>query len=347
MFHCSKQKILAASFIFSLSSLFFFENLEVKATSDTFSVEKISIPEENTKDSPINWYEIDSLKNKGKTILLKFNVQNFSSKEKEIFIEPRDAYAQNNQLLDITYPRFPNLDFTKITDPSYQFKQYATTVVDKINLKPGESEIVELNVEIPSVEGDILGAVSFMEKQVSKDSKTNDKNVTTSFLLENEYIIAVHLVGNSQKTKELIFENARPVVEPSRFTVEFDVENIIPSVVKQNITYSILDQNKKAVFSNDESISFKLPPLTQSSYRITWKDEEVKVGHYFLKINDTLLPFEVKKEKISEIKETTNPNNVTIIESENNKKFWIIFLFAGILNTVFIIIVIKAIRKRK
>jgi hypothetical protein len=214
-------------------------------------------------------------------------------------------------------------------------------------LKPGESKIVELNVRIPSVEGDILGAVSFMEKQINKDSKTSGKNVTTSFLLENEYVIAVHLLGNPQKAKELLFENARPVVEPSRLTVEFDVENIVPSVVKQNITYSILDQNKKTLFFNDESISFKLPPLTQTSYRITWKDEEAKIGHYFLKINDTLLPFEIKKEKINEIKETTNPNNVTVIEPDNNKKFWIIFLLAGILNTIFIIIVIKVIRKRK
>jgi hypothetical protein len=341
------NKILTFSLPIFFSLPFFFNNGIVKATEDTFSVKKISIQEENIKENPINWYEIDKKKHSGKNIVLMFSLENRSGESKEIVVEPRDAYAQTNQLLNIVYPNIPNLKYSTITDKTFNFKQYIEEQSTLVFLKPGEIKEIKINLEVPKTIGDTLGAISFKEKSYEDKKKEDEKKIGTSFLLENEYIIAVHLINAIQKEKSFIFEKSRPILEPNRFTIEFDVENVNPSVSSQEVNYSILNKDKMVVFHNESPLSFKMSPMSKTSYRITWPSEEVKKGAYFLKINNTLLPFKIKNDEIKKIESTIDSKQIVTIESDNNNRFWFILIVSILLNATLIIFIFRFIRKNK
>jgi hypothetical protein len=76
----NKMLTFSLSIFFSLP--FFFNSGIVNASEDTFSVKKISIQEENIKETPINWYEIDKKKHSEKNIVLMFSLENRSEKNK-------------------------------------------------------------------------------------------------------------------------------------------------------------------------------------------------------------------------------------------------------------------------
>jgi hypothetical protein len=344
-----RKKLVLSTVLFSsiLFSFYPFNNEPVSASGNSFSVEKISIPEENKTDTFVNWYEIDKNKFSGKEIILKFSLVNHSNENKEILIEPRDAFAQTNQMLNITYPSIPNLKYTKIIDPSFNFKQFVKEKKLIVDLKPNEEKKIEVNIDVPNTKGDLLGAISFKENKLTDDLKKEKENIGTSFLIESEYIIAVHLIDSTQVDKPYIFTKARPYLEPSRFVIEFDVENPTPKVNIQKVNYSILNDDKKTLFSNETPLTFKSPPMTKTSFRVPWADKKAKAGKYFLKINDTLLPFEIKKEKIKDIKDTIEPEQILMIEPNNNIKFWFILIGSILLNAILFIFIFKFIRKNK
>jgi hypothetical protein len=233
------------------------------------------------------------------------------------------------------------LEYSSITDKTFNFKQYIKEQSTLVFLKPGEIKEIKINLEVPKTAGYTLGAISFKEKRYEDEKKEDEKKIGTSFLLENEYIIAVHLINIIQREKPFIFEKSRPILEPSIFTIHFDIENVNPSVSSQEINYSVLNKDKKVVFHNNSPLSFKMPPMSKTSYRITWPSEKIKKGTYFLKINNTLLPFEIKSEEIKKIENTIDPKQIVTIESDNNKKFWYILIGSILLNTTLLIFIFR------
>ncbi|MFD1705230.1 WxL protein host-binding domain-containing protein [Siminovitchia sediminis] len=205
----------------------------------------------------------------------------------------------------------------------------------KIELDGGESKIVRLKVNMPKMEGTILGAVAFQGEGEIEES--NNKGV--SFEIKNEINTVYGIAVNFPTTKNYSFKIGKPFLEPmpSYYAVRLPITMDSPLLLKDvQIDYEVEFKGEKLFFSK-EKIDFA--PMTKTNFSIPFDYEEIEQNKpYILKgtltykdkdgVEQTM---DFKSQFEYTVKKDKNDNKITKVLKAPIEKggfpYWILLLF--------------------
>ncbi|MFD1739609.1 WxL protein host-binding domain-containing protein [Bacillus salitolerans] len=210
------------------------------------------------------------------TVTLQARIINDSEQNLNVIIRSLNAYSGNQGIL---YQTEPVLKGTEIINESFQFQKIATTPTE-VTLEPLQSELVEFTLNIPNINGTLLGSVEF---RVFKGTKELTQKEENSQLLIDQYKainIGVQIdVTDYNETPSM--ELDKPFFSPEQIAIMVPMENSYPVIVP-NIsgTYKIT-KNEDTTFSMTGEIpSFKMAPMTTFHYPIRWSEGTLEPGTY-------------------------------------------------------------------
>lgn len=210
------------------------------------------------------------------TITLQARVINDRKEELYVMIRSLNAYSGNQGIL---YQTQPILEGTVITNDEYQFTKVVKSPTD-LTLAPLESKVIEFSVNVPDINGTLLGSMEFRIFQGTEELTKKEEN---SQLLIDQYK-AVNLgvqvdVTDYQETPVLTLE--KPHFSPEQISVMIPMVNKHPIVVP-NIsgTYEITKQEDKKFSLNGDIPPFKMAPMTTFHYPIRWTEGTLEPGTY-------------------------------------------------------------------
>lgn len=216
---------------------------------------------------------------KGKTnetVTLQARVINDSEKELNVTIRSLNAYSGNQGIL---YQPEPILEGTAITNDEYQFTELVKNPTE-ITLGPLESTIVEFSVNVPDINGTILGGMEFRVFQGTEELTRKEEN---SQLLIDQYK-AVNLgvqvdVTDHSETPVLTLE--KPHFSPEQIAIMIPMENKHPVIIPNTSgTYEITKQEDQAFSLKGDIPPFKMAPMTAFHYPISWSEGTLEPGTY-------------------------------------------------------------------
>lgn len=212
----------------------------------------------------------------GSTVTLQAKVINDSEKELNVTIRSLNAYSGNQGIL---YQPEPVLEGTAITNEDFQFNR-ATTIPTELTLDPLESEVVEFTVNVPEINGTLLGSMEFRVFQGTEKLTKKEEN---SQLLIDQYR-AVNLgvqvdVTDYKETPSLNLE--KPTFSPEQMAIMVPMGNNHPVIVP-NIsgTYKITKSEDESFSLTGDIPSFKMAPMTSFHYPIRWSEGTLEPGTY-------------------------------------------------------------------
>lgn len=204
---------------------------------------------------------------------LEFTLVNNEDKDKEIIVEVVDSYTAPGGI--VQYSAVGPED-SEITDENYKMSKYVTLEENVIKLKAGETKNVKLNLNIEKLDGVILGAVSFKEKEEEKIAEDNG-NDKSDFTIESEVNIIIGIKVDFG-TKQLVeMEIGDPFVEvmPALHIVRLPMELKNTSPKKFNFNYKV-EKEGSVMFEDEMNIDFA--SKSKAHIRLPWRAESIESG---------------------------------------------------------------------
>lgn len=199
---------------------------------------------------------------------LEYLVTNKTKNKQEINVKVLNAYTSPNGVIQYETTETEN---SKIIDSKYEMKQYVKAP-EKITLQAGESKIVNLMVDIPNIEGTILGGVGF---QIEGEKETTKKQ-GMSFEFKNEINTVYGIVVNFPTNQNYEFKFDEPHVDPmpNYYAIRLPITLDSPLLLKNvDIEYEVLFKGKKLFFSKN-TIDFA--PMTKTNFSLPFEYNEIK-----------------------------------------------------------------------
>nr|WP_304215072.1 DUF3324 domain-containing protein [Fredinandcohnia onubensis] len=280
--------------------------------------------------------------NPNETVTLQTRVINDSRKELTVKIRSLNAYSGNQGII---YQEGPILEGAAITNDSYHFKK-VTTNPSEVDIDPLESKVVEFTINIPEINGTLLGSMEFSVFQGTEELTQKEEN---SQLLIDQYK-AVNLgvqvdVTDYKETPALTLED--PLYSPEHMAIMVPLDNSHPVIVP-NITgsYKVTKRNDESFSLAGDIPSFKMAPMTAFHYPIRWSEETLEPGDYnvtfTLDVNGKTQNYEeslpIKNEEIKETQEKMEERGEVEITPQTFP--WTIVII-GVLVVVIIILFLK------
>lgn len=242
------------------------------------------------QDENIDHYISITTKKKSLNQVVEFLVTNRTNEKQIIDIEILNAYTSANGVIQYAAKESDN---NKIINPKYEMKQYIEGP-SQVELQAGQSKIIRFKVNIPDMDGTVLGGVAFKGEGDHEQTKTKG----VSFEIRNEintvYGIAVNF-PISQKDYE--FKFGKPFLDPmaSYYAIRLPVTLDSPLLLKDvDINYEVEYKGEKLFFSK-QKIDFA--PMTETNFSIPFEAKEIKQNKpYTLKGEITYVDTNGKKQ---------------------------------------------------
>lgn len=245
----------------------------------------------------------------GETITLQARITNQSEEPLKVLIQTFNAYSSDN---GIVYQAEPTLEGTKILDKNYQLKQHVTTPAE-INLAPLESKMMEFTVNVPDINGSLLGSMQF---RIFKGTKALTEEGEKSQLLMDEYRALNYtvLVDIRDDGKEPSLHVTTPHFSPEQADIKVPFENQHPAVIK-NISgsYEITNPEDDTFTVKGTIPTFNMAPMTVFEYPYQLENATLRPGTYTVK---TILNVDGHKQTFKE--DITIENNALKEAQEND-----------------------------
>ncbi|MFT4416217.1 WxL protein host-binding domain-containing protein [Fredinandcohnia humi] len=210
------------------------------------------------------------------TVTLQAKVINDSEKELNVTIRSLNAYSGNQGIL---YQTEPILKGTAITNEEFQFTKVVKNPAE-LTLGPLESKVVSFSVNVPDINGTILGSIEF---RVFKGTEELTKKEENSQLLIDQYKavnVGVQVdVTDYQDIPVLTLE--KPHFSPEQIAIMIPMENKHPVIVPNILgTYEITKQGDQDFSLKGDILPFKMAPMTVFHYPIQWTEGTLEPGSY-------------------------------------------------------------------
>ncbi|MGO4886173.1 WxL protein peptidoglycan domain-containing protein [Anaerobacillus sp. MEB173] len=245
--------------------------------------------------------------NPNETVTLQARVINDSDKELNVTIRSLNAYSGNQGIL---YQTEPILEGTAITNDEFQFTKFVKNPKE-LTLSPLGSEVVEFSVNVPDINGTLLGSIEF---RVFQGTEELTKKEEDSQLLIDQYR-AVNLgvqvdITDYKETPSLTFES--PHYSPEQMAIMVPMGNSHPVIVS-NIsgTYKVTKSKDEPFSLTGDMPSFKMAPMTAFHYPIRWSEGTLEPDDYnvtfTLNVNGQTQTYEqtvsIRNEQVKETQE--------------------------------------------
>lgn len=229
----------------------------------------------------------DSLKQK-----VRYSIKNNTKDKMEVKIKPLNALTSPSGVID--YYDEDKRENSNITDDKYRMSKYMG-VIDSIEVKSGETRLVDVMVDVSGIEGTILGGVGF---QILEEGEVEEHG-DASFQIDSETNVIMGLQVNFETEKEENFIIDEPFVDPlaSYYVVRLPITLDAPMIASDvNIDYSVYDYKGKKLFDNNKK-EFKFAPNTKANIPLPWEADEITENKLYtlkgtLEHNGGVIPFD-------------------------------------------------------
>lgn len=202
--------------------------------------------------------------------LIEFIVTNRSKEEVTIEMEPLNAL--NSPQKGIQYTSNIEDHNTRLLDERYALANYIR-LNETITLASGETKIIQADIEIPDLDGTILGAIGF--KALNKDEEDNDNQL----MIHNEVsrTIGVQINKKTDETAELVVDE--PFIDPMsayyviRLPIELNTSILMTDVL---LEYEVFDDEGNLLFESEEEAAFNIAPNTLTEYALAWQHDTLE-----------------------------------------------------------------------
>ncbi|MGG0888907.1 WxL protein peptidoglycan domain-containing protein [Cytobacillus horneckiae] len=223
---------------------------------------------------------------------IQFIVTNKTNKPLKIKVHPVNALTSPNGVIQY----LPTLKETnsEIINNQYGLEQFIKGE-NTLELKPSENKVVKLNVDIPEMNGTVLGGVGF---QTIKESK---EDTESQFSITNEINNIIGVQFNFPTKEKPNFIIGEPFIDsmPSLYALRLPITNNSPLLLKEtSLDYEVWDYKGEKVFGSDKiDFLFNFAPNTKANIAIPWDNEVLSEGKTYkitgqVKYQDKSYPFE-------------------------------------------------------
>ncbi|WP_110925962.1 WxL protein peptidoglycan domain-containing protein [Bacillus massiliglaciei] len=207
---------------------------------------------------------------------LEFLITNKSDKELTLEVEKLNAYTSANGGIQYSAKKTEN---NLIIDKKFEMQQYLQAP-DKVILKGGESKAIKLTIDIPNIEGTILGGIAF--KGIEGTEKKTNSGI--SLEIKNKVNTVYGVVINFPTDKKPAFDFGQAYLDmmPSYYVMRLPITLNSPVLVKDiSLEYEV-DLKGKKLFSSKGKLDYA--PMTMTNFAVPFEhDEIVKNKPYTLK----------------------------------------------------------------
>lgn len=201
---------------------------------------------------------------------IEFIVSNRSKEEVTIQIEALNAL--NSPQKGIQYTKNTEESNTRLLDNRYALANYIE-VNEQVTLKGRETKRIQAKIDIPELDGTILGAIGF--KTLNKAEETNDEQL----MIHNELnrVIGVQINAENSELAEFVVHD--PYVEPMpayyiiRLPIELNSSLLMKDVL---LEYEVFDDKGNLLFESKEEPSFNIAPHTQTAFALPWQHDTLE-----------------------------------------------------------------------
>ncbi|PFJ08956.1 cell wall protein [Bacillus cereus] len=299
---------------------------------------KANIPE-NQINKKLTYFDLRMKPGAKQTISL--TVQNTSTEEIELMIEPNTAITNQNGVID-----YSKHEHKKDSSLQYPFSELISPK-QKVLLKGKEQKEVPFTIQMPqdSFDGMILGG--FYIYKISKDDETQE-NTKAQIKNEFSYVIGVKLTETDVSVQpNLTLNHVQAGLMNYRTVVTANLQNTAATIVNNlEVNAKITKEGQKEVLHETTSSKLSMAPNSNFDFPINWDNKSLKPGKYHLYITAKDANQTWKFDKMFEISgKEAKKINKTAVEVE--KDYTWLFLGIGALILVIIIIIIILLKKKK
>ncbi len=250
--------------LFGISPLF---SVSAAEQALTFSVEPI-LPE--NQDQGIEHYISVTPNEQSLQQDFSFVIKNETNQPQTIHVDVLNAYTSANGVIQYTNKETED---SQILDSNYEMKKYVQAP-NKVELGAGETKEIQVKVNIPDMEGTILGAISFQNTEDTSQSKT--KGISLNVLNEVKVIYGLAFHFPTQQQSQFDVGNAYLEPMANYYAVRLPVSLKQPLLL-ENITLDYeVDYQGKTLFSSQEDINFA--PMSKTNLSIPFDYKNIKVN---------------------------------------------------------------------
>ncbi len=238
-----------------------------------FSVEPV-LPK--NQDEDVRSYISVSSTEKSFNQQVEFKLTNQSDQEQNIKINIVDAYTSPNGVIQYVQEESEN---SKIINDKYKLSHYLESNNDIITLKKGETRMISTSLNVDSLEGVLLGGVSFSAIEEAQEQKEEGNS---TFQINNEINMVIGVMASFDTDKDAEFIIGEPFIDPmpAYFAIRLPVTLDAP-VLQQNVSidYQVMHQNKQ-LFGNQKEFNFA--PYTKTNVSIPYEHDEIKENENYI-----------------------------------------------------------------
>ncbi|OJG74575.1 hypothetical protein RV12_GL002330 [Enterococcus quebecensis] len=304
----------------------FIDTTEVNAEEMAYSVQAV-LPDNQKTD--VSYFHLTMKPSQEQELKLK--LISYSDKQLEIEVIPRDAFTNNNGMIDYSVDN-PTLDQTMP-------HSFTDLVSEKqvVTLKPKEEKEVSFQLKMPetSFDGEILGGFFVREFNGNASSESDQdaqqtQESATGVQLENRfsYTIGVKLIETDQVVKpEVQLGEVKAGLVNGRTSFLATLRNVKGTTLKKATVEGKIYKKDELLYTTKKD-KLAMAPYSVFDFNVSAENEELMAGDYTLKINVTsgeekwnfTKEFKVDKKAADKL----NKEAVEIVKQPTNYWPWVV-----------------------
>lgn len=282
---------------------------------------------------------------------LKFLVRNKTNEEIIVKVRGFDTLTSSYGVLQ--YKKYDNeKDLSLLTDKDYYFSQYVQEE-QEITLGPTETKEVTVSVDVPKVQGHILGGIAFTS--IIPGEVQKEENV--QFKINNEMNTIIAFMGKFDEKSTNTLTYKKPWIQsmPSYYSIFLPtVHDTAKLTQKTKLEYAVYNKEGEVLFESKDQTTLDFAPKSETVLNFKWASAEIKVKEpYRLKgkivVNEKEefpfdFPIELEDDSYTSV-ESIKENIDTVIVEDNSK--WIYIAIGGGVFLLLLLFFLLALRKKK
>lgn len=287
-----------------------YANNKTSLTDNNYSIKPV-LPK-NQNPSINNYFSVKSdvdLKEK-----YSVEIMNEGDKELTLYVESLNAFTSPNGLIqyssDSTYD---NDSF--IQDNKYKFTDYVK-IVDVLTIKPNSLSKFTFDVNIPKIDGSVLGAISF--RTALEGGATSDDKVSITINNAINNIIAFNVDFGNGKFDTVEFGDAELYHSGFDTHIKLPIRAMSNTLVENAyIEYKVINEDGDLVFENPDKLRSHIVSNADFDIHLPWLANTVRKNNNYELIGTLEVNYngEIRKFPFSKKFEFKQTENKTLLSS--------------------------------
>lgn len=220
----------------------------------------------------------------GEQITLQAQLTNHTNQSLKIKVVPMNAYSSQSGIF-YQSPLEVNAQIYTLIDEKYGLAQYISQT-DPITLQPNQTQAVSIKVTVPELSsGTLLGSIRFVTFAGTQEiQKADEQNKNAQMLIDKYQAIDTAIQIDLPQTVQPSVSVGDATFNGDQIGVSVAVVNQA-AIIQENVagTYEIRDSENALLF-NGVMQAFKMAPMAEFQYPLSWQYKTLAAGTYTLNL---------------------------------------------------------------